>query len=53
MFRTKAGIDPANSALPRNVTLTLPEGTATVRFEDAAFAVTLPGAASQTFTESR
>ncbi|MFO7974342.1 MAG: hypothetical protein R6V12_06895, partial [Candidatus Hydrogenedentota bacterium] len=46
-------IDADNSSFPRDVTLTLPTGTATVQFEKAAFTVTLPDGKPQTFTETR
>lgn len=46
-------IDADKSSLPRDVSLTLPTGTATVQFEDAAFTVTLPGGEPQTFAEHR
>ncbi|HQE74926.1 MAG TPA: DUF4962 domain-containing protein [Candidatus Hydrogenedentes bacterium] len=48
-----AAIDAAQSALPRKVTVSLPEGSAAVTFEEAAMTVALPGAAPQTFTETR
>jgi phage tail protein X len=48
-----AAIDAAHSVLPRNITVTLPDGAATVALEDAAFTVVLPGAEPQTFAESR
>jgi hypothetical protein len=49
----KATIDAANSSLPREATVSLPDGTAKATFEDAAFTVVLPGQAPQRFDEAR